>query len=132
MFQSFGNKTGVLGILFQGLKIAFFVEKCYNRGMKRKAAFASFLLLVLIAALSACGIFGAPRVVKADLSAEMVRYDFAEHTYMYSGRPIEPFSDPNIHVDGRYVSYEYFDITFSDNVNVGTATVTITAVESSN
>lgn len=88
----------------------------------------AFLLSMLAVTLASCSLFGGSKTEKKQLSEEMIFSFFVGDTYVYSGQPIE-FEKRNldVRVDGRYVSCDYFDMTFSDNVNVGTASVTITA-----
>ena len=99
--------------------------------MKKKIFFLIVLLVVLTAAFTACGLFGKKTTTqKVQLTEDMIYSDFVGKTYVYSGNPIvfeKWFLD--VRVDGRNVDRDLFEMEFSDNVEVGTANVIITAKE---
>ena len=99
--------------------------------MKKKIFFLIVLLVVLTAAFTACGLFGKKTTQKkVQLTEDMIYSDFVGMTYIYSGNPIE-FEQwvLDVRVNGNYVDRDLFEMEFSDNVEVGTANVKITAKE---
>ena len=95
--------------------------------MKKKIFFLLIILLLLTAAMTACSLFGV-KIGKIELTEEMVRCTYLDSTYVYTGNAIT-FDEDDFHVwvDGEIVDIDLFDIEYKDNVEAGTASVTITA-----
>ncbi len=98
------------------------------KGIKRLCLIMVALFSALIG-LSACALFGKSGG-KIKLEADMIRGVEEADRYVYSGKPITfPESSFTIVADGRVVSTDYFDFAYEDNVNVGIATIIVTAKE---
>ena len=97
--------------------------------MRKKLLIAFILSFVacLLAIFSSCTLFGKkPKTEKTQITADMVRGISPTSQYVYSGEPIVfPERTFEIYLDGRYVSIEYFEFEYKDNLNVGTATVIV-------
>ncbi|MBO7390343.1 MAG: hypothetical protein J6U39_02755, partial [Clostridia bacterium] len=97
--------------------------------MKKRIFFLLILLILLTAAMASCGIFGASDD-RAELTEEMVICSFLDNTYVYTGEEITfRTMDFRVVVDGHDVDIDLFDIVYTDNVNAGQGSVTITAKE---
>lgn len=101
--------------------------------MKRvgKAILLFLILVLLFAALSACGLFGGKKTEKAELIEDMIRgFNPNGNAYVYTGEPIDGLlRDVKVYANGDFVDMKYFDVEISDNVLPGTASVKITAKE---
>ena len=99
----------------------------------KKVVFKSILIVALIIALSAIFIScfnnkGDDEPTIPELTADMITI-YSEEQY-YTGEPITLSSAQfRIEVNGRIVNGVLFELTYKDNVEVGTATVTFTAKE---
>ena len=97
--------------------------------MKKRIFFLLILLILLTAAMASCGIFGASDD-RAELTEEMVICSSLENTYVYTGEEITfRTMDFRVVVDGHDVDIDLFDIVYTDNVNAGQGSVTLTAKE---
>lgn len=86
------------------------------------------IFVVLIAALTGCGLFGGKKLGKTELTEEMVRHPSFVNSYVYTGEPIDAMlSDIQVYFDGEFMDMDLFDVEISDNVNPGTASIKVTA-----
>lgn len=86
------------------------------------AAFAAAAVCVFPAQALAWGWYDDP----VDISKGTIQ--LSQTSYTYSGEAAEP--DVTLYVDGDYVSSWRYDVSYSNNVNAGKATVTVTADDS--
>ena len=102
--------------------------------MKRRIAFLiGICMLALISCVfCACSLIFSKGVKKVALTSEMIRCSLIDETtrFVYTGKPIELGQNYiTVIVDGEFVSNEYFDFTYENNVNVGVGTLRVTAKE---
>ena len=100
--------------------------------MNRKVFLGIFIgiLALMLCVFCACSFIFKKGTEKVELTSDMIRCSLITETtsFVYTGQPVVLGEDYiTIIVDGEYVSNDYFEFRYENNVHTGVATLVVTA-----